>query len=40
MTAIICGSKDINADDKDIGYGGVDEEGSKDPDSRRVDMWE
>ena len=38
--AMICGSKDVTSD-KGIGYGGVDEEGTLDPASRRRrDVWE
>jgi len=40
---IICGSQDIKSggDIDDIDYGGVDEEGEKDPASRRRhDLWE
>ena len=37
--SIICGSDDIKSS-KGIDYGGVDENGTKDPDSRRVDYWE
>ena len=37
---IICGSQDITSN-KDITYGGVDEEGKKDPASRRRrDVWD
>jgi hypothetical protein len=37
---IICGSQDITSG-KGISYGGVDEEGTKDPDSRRYhDEWD
>jgi len=36
---MVCGSKDITSD-KGIDYGGVDEEGEKDPASRRHDVWE
>lgn len=42
-TMIICGSGDVtsNGVDNPIGYGGVDEEGTKDPASRRRnDVWE
>lgn len=40
MTMMVCGSQDISSD-KGIGYGGVDEEGNKDPASRRHrDLWE
>ena len=34
LTKMICGSKDITSD-KGIDYGGVDEDGTKTPDSRR-----
>ena len=37
---MICGSQDITSD-KGIDYGGVDEEGTKDPSSRRYrDAWD
>ena len=37
---IICGSKDITSD-QGIDYGGVDEEGTMDPSSRRYrDVWD
>ena len=36
---MICGSKSITSD-KDLNYGGVDEEGTKDPDSRRYNTWD
>ena len=40
-TCIICGSQDITSNNNDIGYGGVDEQGEKDPASRRQrDLWE
>lgn len=39
MAMMVCGSKDITSD-KGIDYGGVDEEGEKDPASRRHDVWE
>lgn len=40
MTKMVCGSQDISSD-KGIGYGGVDDEGNKDPASRRHrDVWE
>ena len=38
LSCMICGSKDIQSD-KGIDYGGVDEEGTKDPSSRRTDNW-
>ena len=38
---IICDSQDITSNNGDITYGGVDEEGTKDPASRRkYDVWE
>jgi hypothetical protein len=37
MGYIICGSRDIYSD-KDIIYGGVDEEGTMDPSAREFDM--
>ena len=39
LTELICGSKDITSD-KSIDYGGIDEEGTKDPASRRYNNWE
>jgi hypothetical protein len=38
---VVCGSQDITSDNG-IDYGGVDEDGSKDPASRRLqrDIWE
>ena len=40
LAMMICGSQDITSD-KGINYGGVDEEGTKDPCSRKVgDVWE
>lgn len=36
---IICGSDSITST-KDINYGGVDEEGTKDPSSRRGGYWD
>ena len=39
LTGLICGSNDITTD-KGINYGGIDEEGTKDPASRRYDNWE
>lgn len=40
QTMMICGSKDITSD-KGIDYGGVDEEGTIDPEARRHrDVWE
>ena len=36
---MICGSKDITSN-KGIDYGGVDEEGSKVPDSRYKGEWD
>ena len=39
-TTMICGSQDIKSDNG-ITYGGVDENGEKDPSSRRQrDVWE
>lgn len=29
----------VSDSDRDIDYGGVDEEGNKDPASRRYDVW-
>lgn len=37
-TAMICGSKDVYSD-KGIEYGGIDEGGEKDPESRRYNTW-
>ena len=39
LTTLICGSQDITSD-KGIDYGGVDEEGTMDPASRRYNIWE
>jgi len=39
LATLICGSQDITSD-KGIDYGGVDEEGTMDPASRRYDIWE
>ena len=39
LTILICGSQDIYSD-KGIDYGGVDEEGTMDPASRRYNIWE
>ena len=36
---MLCASKDI-VSDKGIDYGGVDEEGTKDPASRRTYNWD
>lgn len=39
-TTMICGSQGVTSD-KGIDYGGVDEDGTKDPSSRRQqDIWE
>ena len=38
LASLICGSQDITSD-KGIDYGGVDEEGTMDPASRRYDVW-
>lgn len=39
--SIICGSQDITSNNNDITYGGVDEQGTKDPASRRQrNLWE
>ena len=38
LASLICGSQDITSD-KGIDYGGVDEEGTLDPASRRYDVW-
>lgn len=38
--SIVCGSQDITSD-KGIDYGGVDEEGTKDPSARRYrGVWD
>ena len=40
-TAMICGSKDVTSSNEEINYGGVDEEGTKEPAVRRYhDVWE
>ena len=36
----ICGSQDIISDPVGITYGGVDEDGTKDPASRRFEVWD
>ena len=36
---IICGSRGVTSD-RGIDYGGVDEEGSLDPSSRRYESWD
>ena len=37
---MLCGSQDITSNDGDITYGGVDENGGKDPASRGHSMWD
>ena len=37
---IICGSRGGVTSDRGIDYGGVDEEGSLDPSSRRYESWD
>lgn len=37
---MICESEGVYADDKGIGYGGVDGDGQKDPDARQLNLWE
>ncbi len=39
---IVCASEGVTSSDKDIDYGGVDEDGELDPASRkyRRDVWE
>ena len=40
LNSMICGLQGVTSE-KDIGYGGVDEEGTKDPASRRYrNEWE
>jgi len=40
-SSLICGSQDITGGDKDISYGGVDEEGNMEPSSRKgPDVWD
>ena len=39
--SMTCTSNGVTSPDKGIGYGGVDEEGEKDPSSRRRrDVWD
>ena len=38
MSAMVCNSQDITSN-QGINYGGVDEDGSKDPSSREYDSW-
>ena len=43
LATLVCGSQDIasGSDVNDIGYGGVDEQGTKDPASRQQrNLWE
>ena len=40
LNGMICSSQDSIASDNGIGYGGVDEEGSLEPASRRLNVWE
>ena len=42
LTLFVCGSQDIKSSNDEITYGGVDEQGTKDPSSRRQrrDVWE
>lgn len=37
---MLCSSNGVYADDLGIVYGGVDEDGQKDPDARQQDLWE
>jgi hypothetical protein len=38
---LLVGSKDIYNEERNIGYGGVDEEGTKDPAARGLqDIWD
>jgi hypothetical protein len=39
LTMMLCGSQGITSN-KDIDYGGVDNEGTLDPSSRRYDAWD
>ncbi len=39
LAMIVCGSQDITSN-ADIDYGGVDEDGDKDPASRRQNVWD
>lgn len=39
LVNFVCGSQDITSN-KDITYGGVDEEGEKEPASRRTNVWD
>lgn len=41
LTMMVCGSQGVTSADVDIDYGGVDEQGDKDPSARRrQDVWE
>lgn len=39
LAMMICGSQDVTSD-VGIDYGGVDEDGDKDPASRRQNVWD
>ena len=38
LTSFVCGSQDISSN-LDITYGGVDENGTEEPESRRMNAW-
>ena len=41
LETFICSSQDITSSNDEINYGGIDNNGTKDPDARRsLDMWE
>ena len=40
ILSMICASENVTTKDGNIGYGGVDDEGKKDPATRRFDVWE
>ena len=39
IVMMLCASNSIQSSDGSITYGGVDEDGEKDPASRRQDIW-
>ena len=42
LLTVVCTSGGVKGEGtgSDIGYGGVDDEGKKDPSARRYDVWE
>ena len=41
LETFICSSQSITSSNEEINYGGVDNDGTKDPEARRfLDMWE